>query len=64
VRRAPARDLVPVERVEVADVEDQPVAIRDGALEQRVRLDQIEERVGVCAGAVQCVQAVVAHGAF
>ena len=52
VERA-ARDLVPVEGVEVAEVEDQAMAIGDRALVERLVRDEREQRVGVLARPLQ-----------
>ncbi len=48
-----ARDLVPVEGVEVAEVEDQAMAVGDRALVERLVGDEGEQRVGVLARLLQ-----------
>ena len=64
VERA-ARDLVPVEGVEVAEVEDQAMAVGDRAFVERLVGDEGEQRVGVVARLVQfAAQVGVVHVAI
>ena len=47
------RELVPVEGIEVPDVEDQSMPFSDRPLVQRSRRDQAEQRIGVCPRGLQ-----------
>ena len=49
----PACNLVPVEGIQVAEVEDQAMPIRDRPLVERVFRDEFEQRVGVLARLLQ-----------
>ena len=49
-----ARNQVPVECLQMSQVEDHPVALGDRSLVEEFRLDQPEQRVGILAGLLEC----------
>src|ERR1019366_9446492 len=48
-----AAEQVPIERLQMAEIEDEAMPLRDGTLVQRGRIDQIEKAVGLLTRSIE-----------